>query len=168
MDLMVTLIDEMTAIVNRRREAAPLTSGPGFWLRLGYKAIARPLAVELKQRGIAFKHYFYIRTLLEEDGISQVELSDRVGMERATVTVVLDTLEGLGIVVREPHPSDRRKTNVFLTAKGRRMKADVLDAVGATNRIALKGISAADFERFRRTLATMIANVEAYETQNDD
>lgn len=164
---MVTLIGEMTAIVNRRREAVPLTAGPGYWLRLGYKAIARPLAEELKKRGIAFKHYFYIRTLLEEDGISQVELSDRVGMERATVTVVLDTLEALGIVVREAHLSDRRKTNVFLTAKGRRMRTDVLDAVGEANRIALKGISPADFERFRKTLATMIANVENYRAEQE-
>ena len=117
----------MTAIVNRRRETSPLTSGPGYWLRLGHKALTRPLADELRQRGIAFKHYFYIRTLLEEDGITQVELSERVGMERATVTVVLDTLEDLGIVVRKAHPTDRRKTNVFLTAKGRRMKDDILE-----------------------------------------
>lgn len=165
---MVTLNPEMTAIVNRQREAHPLTSGPGYWLRLGYKAITRPLADELRRRGIAFKHYFYIRTLLEEDGISQVELSERVGMERATVTVVLDTLEALGIVVREAHPSDRRKTNVFLTVKGRRMRKDVLDAVGVANRVALKGISAIEFERFRKTLATMIANVEDYERDGED
>jgi DNA-binding MarR family transcriptional regulator len=157
----------MTAIVNRRRETSPLTSGPGYWLRLGHKAITRPLADALRRRGIAFKHYFYIRTLLEEDGITQVELSDRVGMEPATVTVVLDTLEDLGIVVREPHPSDRRKTNVFLTTKGRRMKGDVLESVAISNKVALKGISAAEFERFRKTLAQMIANVEAYEAAAD-
>ena len=157
----------MTAIVNRRRETSPLTSGPGYWLRLGHKALTRPLADELRSRGIAFKHYFYIRTLLEEDGITQAELSDRVGMERATVTVVLDTLEDLGIVVREPHPSDRRKTNVFLTTKGRRMKGDVLESVAISNKVALKGISAAEFERFRKTLAQMIANVEAYEAAAD-
>jgi MarR family transcriptional regulator, organic hydroperoxide resistance regulator len=155
----------MTALVNRRREAHPLTSGPGFWMRLGHKAISRPLADELKKRGIAFKHYFYLRTLFEEDGISQVELSERVGMERATVTSVLDTLEALDIVVREAHPSDRRKTNVFLTPKGRRMRGDVLEAVSIANRIALKGIPAADFEHFRRTLAKMIANVEEHEAR---
>jgi len=156
----------MTAIVNRRREAHPLTSGPGFWMRLGHKTISRPLADELKKRGIAFKHYFYLRTLFEEDGISQVELSERVGMERATVTSVLDTLETLGVVVREAHPSDRRKTNVFLTPKGRRMRGDLLEAVNIANRIALKGISAADFEQCRRTIATMIANVEEYEARD--
>jgi DNA-binding MarR family transcriptional regulator len=157
----------MTAIVNRRRETSPLTSGPGYWLRLGHKALTRPLADELRKRGIAFKHYFYIRTLLEEDGITQAELSDRVGMERATVTVVLDTLEDLGLVVREPHPSDRRKTNVFLTPRGRRLKPEMLEAVAIANKISLRGISAAEFERFRKTLATMIANVEAYEAEAD-
>lgn len=158
----------MTAIVNRRRETSPLTSGPGYWLRLGHKALTRPLADELRARGIAFKHYFYIRTLLEEDGITQVELSDRVGMERATVTVVLDTLEDLGIVARKPHPTDRRKTNVFLTARGRRMKGDILESVAIANAVSLKGISAAEFERFRKTLAHMIANVEAHEAEGED
>ena len=153
----------MNAVGMRAREASPLTAGPGYWLRRCYKTISRPLADELKRRGIAFKHYFYIRTLLEEDGISQVELSERVGMERATVTVVLDTLETHGIVTRTPHPSDRRKTNVFLTTKGRRMRSDILDSVGETNKIALAGISDTEFARFRKTLAKMIANVETYE-----
>ncbi len=160
-------MDEMNAVVKRQQESSPLTSGPGYWLRLAHKAITRPLADELRRRGIAFKHYFYIRTLLEEDGISQVELSERVGMELASVTVVLDTLESLGIVTREPHPTDRRKTNVFLTTKGRRMRKDILDAVGVTNRVALEGVSELEFARFRKTFAKMIANVESYEAERN-
>lgn len=152
----------MTAIVNRLREAAPLTSGPGYWLRLGYKSVARQLADDLRTRGIAFKHYFYLRALFEEDGITQAELSDRVGMERPTVTAVLDTMAALGIVERKPHPSDRRKTNVVLTRKGERLRAPMLEAIAQSNAIALRGIPPAEFERFRKTLATMIANVEAH------
>lgn len=153
---------EMMALVNRQREAEPLTSGPGYWLRIGYKAISRQLADDLKERGIAFKHYFYLRALFEEDGITQAELSDRVGMERPTITAVLDTMGALGIVERQAHPTDRRKTNVVLTRKGERLREPLLDAIATSNRIALRGISAAEFERFRRTLATMMANVEEH------
>ena len=136
-------------------------------MRLGYKVIVRQLADELKERGIAFKHYFYLRTLFEEDGITQAELSERVGMERPTVTAVLDTMEALGIVERRTHPTDRRKTNVMLTRKGERLREPLLDAIAASNAISLRGISAAEFERFRRTLATMIANVERHRAGED-
>jgi MarR family transcriptional regulator, organic hydroperoxide resistance regulator len=152
----------MTELVNRQREREPFTSGPGYWMRIGYKCLTRQFSQKLKNHGISFTHYFYLRALFEEDGVTQAELSDRIGIERPTVTAVLDTMEGVGLVQRRPHPSDRRKTNVFLTPKGERFRQPMLDAIADSNRITLRGISRAEFERFRKTLATMMANVEEH------
>jgi len=48
-------------------------------------------------------------------------------MERATVTVVLDTLEALGIVVRER----TRRIGVRPTSSSRRRAADAEDVIDA-------------------------------------
>src|SRR5271156_4271457 len=103
----------MGEFVNGRSRPKPLTAGPGYLVRNAHKALSRGLARELALRGIMFKHYYYLRSLYEEDGITQAELSDRTGMERATVTVVLDTLERQNLVKRVRSPDDRRKINVF-------------------------------------------------------
>ena len=42
------------------------------------------------------------------------ELASHSGLTSGTVTGVLDRLEALGLVRREPHPHDRRKTVVLL------------------------------------------------------
>jgi DNA-binding MarR family transcriptional regulator len=150
----------MTQLVNGRARPKPLTAGPGYLVRNAHKALSRRLALELARHGIAFKHYYYLRTLFEEDGIMQAELSERTGMERATVTVVLDTMERQGLVKRIRSPEDRRKIHVYLTPKGRRLRQPLLDAVGNVTRAALAGISPLEFERLRKTLGKIVANLE--------
>jgi DNA-binding MarR family transcriptional regulator len=148
-----------SAVVKRERKSSALSSGPGYWIRLGYRAIVRSLSEELRAHGIAFNHYLFLRALFEEDGITQRELADRLGAEPATVTVVLDAMEGLGIVERRDHDNDRRKTNVFLTKKSERLRRPILDSIAASNRIVLRGITPGEFAAFQKTLARMIDNV---------
>jgi len=50
--------------------------------------------------------------------LSPSELADRAGVTRATMTGLLDGLEREGLVIREPHPSDRRTLVARLTSKG--------------------------------------------------
>jgi DNA-binding MarR family transcriptional regulator len=38
---------------------------------------------------------------------------------------VADRLEELGLIEREPHPTDRRVKNLVLTAKGKRFKKSI-------------------------------------------
>lgn len=128
-------------------------------IRQAHKALSRPLAEALARRGVAFKHYYYLRALFEEDGITQMELSLRVGMERATVTRVLDTMEREGLVRRARDPDDRRKINVYLTPRARRLREPLVSTIAQINEVMLQDISAAEFAQFRRTLDRMVDNV---------
>jgi MarR family transcriptional regulator, organic hydroperoxide resistance regulator len=97
--------------------------------------------------------------LFDEDGVSQVELSERVGMNRATVTSVVDTMEAQGLVKRVRDPEDRRKINVVLTPKGTRLRRPLLETVGDVQRTALKGIAGRDLDRFMVTIERIIENL---------
>jgi DNA-binding MarR family transcriptional regulator len=140
--------------------ARPLSTGLGYLIRTTHKVFSRRLAAELAQHGIAFKQYFYLRALLEEDRISQIELSARVGMNRATVTSVLDTMEAQGLVRRVPDRADRRVYLVELTAKGKKLRGAIMNTIASIQSAASEGISERDLAQFRRIAETMQRNLE--------
>lgn len=65
---------------------------------------------------------FYILVILgrEEDGrLPPSKIGARMLMERSNLTAILDRMERDNLVVREPHPSDRRSLLIRLTDHGR-------------------------------------------------
>lgn len=58
-------------------------------------------------------------------GLAQVELARQLGRPASSATRLIDSLETLGVLHREHHPSDRRINMVLLTPEGR----SLLDAV---------------------------------------
>jgi DNA-binding MarR family transcriptional regulator len=56
------------------------------------------------------------------------ELAERVGVTRATMTGLIDTLERDGLAIRAADPNDRRMMSVQLTARGHEVLKEVLPA----------------------------------------
>ena len=59
------------------------------------------------------------------EGVRQNALAERIGIEGASLVRVLDELAAQGLVTREPDPTDRRASLLYLTEKGRQVTADV-------------------------------------------
>jgi len=51
-------------------------------------------------------------------GLSQIELSDEVGLDKAMIVALIDELERLGYARRERAPEDRRRNLLFITEAG--------------------------------------------------
>jgi len=156
---MLYKLTHMKPDVKTPRKKPRIETGAGYLVRDAHKAFSRRLASEISQYDISFKHYYYLLALFEEDRVTQVELSERVGMNRATVTSVVDTMEGQGLVKRVRDPEDRRKINVVLTAKGARLRRPLLETIGEVQRTALKGIAVRDLDRFLATIERIIENL---------
>lgn len=60
--------------------------------------------------------------------LSPAELADQLGVTRATVTGLVDTLERSGLVTRTPSADDRRMMLVELTTRGEKLLQRVLPA----------------------------------------
>ncbi|PRA79744.1 MarR family winged helix-turn-helix transcriptional regulator [Microbacterium sp. MYb66] len=73
-------------------------------------------------------HYRLLAAVEEAGPISQADLGRAAELDRSDVSVALVALEASGFVTRAPHPSDRRRILVALTAPGRAELAR-LDAV---------------------------------------
>jgi DNA-binding MarR family transcriptional regulator len=65
--------------------------------------------------------YAVLVALASDDGQSQRQLSERLGIHRNAMVTVIDNLEQRGLAKRLPHPEDRRAVAVTLTAKARRL-----------------------------------------------
>ena len=123
------------------------------------KALSRCLSHELAKVGISFNQYYYLRVLFEANGISQMELSERVDVDPTTVVTVVDTLERQKLVERRKDPADRRKAPIYLTRKGKLLRRPLLTAIATAHDDALAGISAADIAAFRRVAERVIDNL---------
>lgn len=69
---------------------------------------------------------FAVLATLEESGsLSQADIGRRLGLDRNDVNAVLNRLQELQAVEREPDPADRRRNIVTLTAAGREYLEEV-------------------------------------------
>jgi len=91
-------------LVKTSGHARPLSTGLGYLVRTTHKVMSRRLASELAAHGISFKQYFYCARARGGSHLT-IELSERVGMNRATVTSVIDTMERQGFVRVCPIPT---------------------------------------------------------------
>ena len=92
-------------------------------LRDADTAFNRYLTAQLATHGITFSQFQHLRNLWVENGLTQAELSRRIGIEMASSTAVLDSLEADKLITRVRNAADRRKINVFLTAAGARARS---------------------------------------------
>lgn len=56
-------------------------------------------------------------------------LANQMGIAQATVTTILDKLEGLNLIARQRSETDRRQTNVVITEQGRQRVREAPDAL---------------------------------------
>jgi len=89
-----------------------------------------------KQAGEGFRNFnltevqFNVLTLLkhqtgESGGLTQVELSRMMLVNRANITTLIDRMEKAGLVMRKPVPDDRRYNIIQLTTHGKEMYSKV-------------------------------------------
>lgn len=89
------------------------------------------LDAALKPHGITFARYEVLR-LISFSRAGRLPLSkigERLMVHPTSVTNAIDRLEAQGLVVREPDPSDRRRTFASLTPEGERVVEAGTDAL---------------------------------------
>jgi DNA-binding MarR family transcriptional regulator len=138
----------------------PLASAPGFLLSWNGQRIAHAFAAALGPLGLR-PHHFGVMTLIDtEPGSTQQELVERSMIDASSMVAIVDELEGLGLAERRPHPSDRRKHAVHLTAPGRKALERARAAAVKAASDLFAPLEAKEVETLLRLLRKM-AGVEA-------
>jgi DNA-binding MarR family transcriptional regulator len=133
----------------------------GYQIRYAYRAFVKSLAIELGPDEITTSQWSALRVLWQEEGLSQVELAQRMLVEKASLTPVLAAMATNGLIRRTRNTEDRRKVNIFLTASGRRLREQLLPLGAKVNKRATRGMSASEVQQLRRLLTRLLANLGA-------
>ena len=135
----------------------------GYLVRDANRAFQRLLERRIAAHGVTRGQWYFLRVLWEEDGLSQRELSSRVGMMEPTTVVALRGMEKSGLIRRVRAADDRRITRVHLTPKARRLRDPLLQISQGVNDQGSEGIASVEVARFRRVIARMTENLDRIE-----
>jgi DNA-binding MarR family transcriptional regulator len=132
----------------------------GFVVREVWRLFARCLQPRIAREGVSIGMWFVLRMLWDEDGMTQRELGERVGINGPTMVTALNSMERAGLVKRVHNQTDRRKINVFLTARGRNLKSILWPMAAEVLALGLSGLNRSQVQSLNSMLAQVRLNLE--------
>lgn len=94
--------------------------------------------------GITPVQAMVLNFLSEEDRITAGELGKRIELDSATLTGLLDRLEGARLIERRGNPDDRRSIKIHLTPQGRKTGLEAGRLIQEANREFLAAFTEAE------------------------
>ena len=110
----------------------------------------------LEPFGFRARHYATVKIAAEGGGVPQRQIGAVLGLDPSAVVALVDDLESLGLVQRQPDPDDRRTRLVSPTAAGLAMLEKVSPVVGRVQERSMGGLTAAERDTFLRLLRRVV------------
>ncbi len=137
----------------------PFENSVGYQIRITHRLVQRYLQSKIEPHGVTLGMWYFLRALWHENGLTQRELSRRLGTMEPTTLTAIAAMEKAGLVTRVRNATDRRKLNIFLTEKGQGLKAELLPLAVEVVHTATDGFSPAEVRQFIKFLGAIQANV---------
>src|SRR5258708_37397170 len=96
-----------------------------FYLGKAYQRVTQSAKQRLGSYGLTPVQYALLKVLWDRDDQSGADLGERLLLDSATMTGLLDRLEQAGLIERKAHVTDRRVNKVVLTARGRDLQVSL-------------------------------------------
>ena len=101
--------------------------------------------------------------LWQRDGVPIVELAQKTGLAKNTLTAMLGRMEEAGLVVRRASPADRRQSLIALTEKARSLRNQYEDVSQRMNEVFFQGFSPEEARALDGALDRILENLERTE-----
>jgi len=126
----------------------------GLWFEMQARLEAHftELAADYKLTAVQAK---VLLTVQPDGAMTMRLLAAQLQYDASNLTGVVDRLEEMGAVRRQPHPSDRRAKGVVLTAEGQRMRKAFWDRL-TSNTGPLGRLNDRELVGLRRLLGTAL------------
>jgi DNA-binding MarR family transcriptional regulator len=129
---------------------------PGFMLRRAHQISVSLFMEQTEPFGVTTTQYGVLVILRCYEGLDQIGLSKKVGLDRSTTGMVIKKLEGDGLVVRVEDPEDRRRKIIVLTAKGERKLEGLRPGAAKAQEIALSAFTEEEADQFLTLLGKFV------------
>src|SRR3954463_13114139 len=121
-------------------------------MRRDYSEMLRKLNLHVGQDNLLCK-------LWSNNGITQMQLTERLNCEPPTVTNMVKTLEKKGFIYRKKDSADGRVSRVYLTEKGIKIREPIERIWNKQQEKLLKGLSADERKLLNQLLQQMENNL---------
>lgn len=129
---------------------------PGFLLRRAHQISVSLFMSESAEIGATTTQYGVLVILRHCEGLDQIGLSKKVGLDRSTTGLVVKKLADDGLVVRMDDPKDRRRKIIVLTAKGERHLESLREPAARAQEIALSAFTPDEATQFLSLLGKFV------------
>jgi DNA-binding MarR family transcriptional regulator len=136
----------------------------GYLVRDTHLLFAKALRNRLQNHQITPGQWYFLRILWDEEGLSQRELSRRVGTTEPTTVSALRLLTRNCMIERVRNPKDRRTINIYLTDKARDLKATLMPVAFDVNDVAMRGLTDSEFAQLQGLLQKVRENLTGAES----
>ena len=126
-----------------------------FYLGKAYQRVTQSAKQRLAPYGVTPVQYALLKVLWDRDDQSGAELGERLLLDSATMTGLLDRLEQAGLIERKAHVTDRRVNKVVLTARGRDLQVPLDREMDQMNQDFLGEFAPSEAMLLRNLLTTI-------------
>lgn len=102
----------------------------GFHIRLAHGACYRHFTETFTHLDLTQKQVSVLWLVMDHPGISQIDLGQRLRMDRATTMTIVNRLQARHYLRREKSRTDGRKQALYLNPEGEAALADAKRAIG--------------------------------------
>jgi DNA-binding MarR family transcriptional regulator len=145
---------------SRRADPHPWSDSVAFLLRNSYRVFARALQERIQSEGIPIGSWPFLRHLWQQDGITQRELTEAVGLMKPNTNAALKHLAKRGWVKQTRDVDDKRKIRIHLTPKGRELFYRAFPLAVQAREQALADFSEDEVAILRSLLKRITKNLE--------
>lgn len=134
----------------------------GFTIAKIHQLGGRIMAKKLKELGVEEINQAQGRILFflwQNDGVPIQEVSRLTGLEKSTLTSMLDRLEAAGHIYRETCSQDRRRTLVRVAQQSSPLRSGYQQAVGQMIEAFYQGFSPQEIHLFEEMLERIYTNL---------
>lgn len=135
----------------------------GFLISKAYQRVWALMREEIEVYDLTPPQFGLMAFLWQQDGLTQVELSDKGQIDRTTVGGLIDRLEKNGLVERRPHPQDRRAYKICLTGKGKELEKPLSQCAGKVLARFTNGLNEQEVIELTRMLEILRGERNVYE-----
>jgi MarR family transcriptional regulator for hemolysin len=132
----------------------------GFIVNRTARAFVKALDLELRDKvGITVGQWKVIVMLVKQNGLTQKETADKLGLEAPTLIPIIDKMEKEGLVVRRVDSSDRRNNRIYRTEKADTLWDRMVECATKVRQISVKDISEENISIMRNVLDKVWQNL---------
>lgn len=142
---------------NAPMQSFDFASAPGHLIRRAHQVSVALFAEAAASLDVTQVQFAILNALLDEPGIDQVTLAQRVALDPATSGSVIERLERKGWLQRELAPTDRRRRLLWITPAGMDVVQALMQPIADAQARLLAPLPPADAQALLRLLKALVS-----------